>query len=105
MHRSTFFDHEAWHLIPVKPAVEASFHRWNLVVIWSLTFVVLGVFAMGLTPQTGHAYSPAHKVSLKIDKNPADLDHARKSDCELGRSSAGSGQASRSHRNGSGDRR
>jgi len=40
------------------------------VAIWCLTFVVLGVFAMGLTPQAGHAYLLAHKIPLRIDRNP-----------------------------------
>jgi TonB family protein len=57
VHGSRYSERQPWLLIRVKPATEAGFRRWNLIVIWCLTFVVLSVFAMGLTPQAGHARS------------------------------------------------
>ena len=70
MYRKGYSGHQPWLLISVKPAIVAGFRHWNLIAIWSLAFVVLSVFAMGLTPQTGHAYLAAPKVPLKIDENP-----------------------------------
>ena len=70
MHRDRYSDRQPWLLIRVKPATEAAFRRGNLIVICCLTFVVLSVFAMGLTPQTSHSYLATHKVSLKIGRNP-----------------------------------
>jgi hypothetical protein len=70
VHRDRYSDRQPWLLIRVKPATEAAFRRGNLILICCLTFVVLSVFAMGLTPQISHAYVVAHKVPLKIDRNP-----------------------------------
>ncbi len=71
MSRSNFSDHQPGYFIPLKPAGQANFRRWNLIVIWSLVFVVLGVFAMALVPQPGHAFfATLNNVPLKIDKNP-----------------------------------
>jgi S1-C subfamily serine protease len=67
MRRSNPFDDQPWWLISVKPGMEASYRRWNRVIIWSLAFVVASVFAMTLTPQPGHAAFAEHKMSLKIE--------------------------------------
>src|SRR6516225_8415659 len=67
MRRSDPFDDQPWWLISVKPGMEASYRRWNRVIIWSLAFVVASVFAMTLTPQPGHAAFAEHKMSLKIE--------------------------------------
>jgi hypothetical protein len=60
-----------WHFVPVKPGMEASFRRWNIGMISMLTFVVLGVFTIAVVPGTANNPSPANKVPLKIDTNPA----------------------------------
>ena len=73
MRSSKPFDHQPWWMISVKPDMEASFRRWNWVVIWSLAFVVASVFAMTLTAQPGHAAFAGHKIFLKIDRNPSPL--------------------------------
>jgi serine protease Do len=49
----------------------AGFRRSNLIAIGVLSFIVLSVLAMTLTPQPGHAASTARKVALKVDSDPA----------------------------------
>jgi serine protease Do len=75
MSRISFPDHGCY-VIPINPAVRPTYRRSNLIIIWSLSFVVLGVFAMALTPEPGHASLIAHSVPLKIDANPAPVNLA-----------------------------
>jgi Trypsin-like peptidase domain len=70
MRRTNDFEHQPWRLTSIGYALTASFRRWNLALIGILTFIALGVFAIILTSQPGHAASPTHSVSLKIDANP-----------------------------------
>lgn len=42
------FEPNFWHLLAAEPGIEASFKRWNLIVITVLVFLVLGVFVAGL---------------------------------------------------------
>lgn len=55
-----------WHLMPAKPGIEASFKRWNLILIVLLAFVVLGAFVAGLGSEALHGpianSSPSHAV-------------------------------------------
>ncbi len=60
-----------WHFTPAKPGVNASFRRWDLVVISILAMLVLPLIVITLVPQPGRSASVAGKVPLKIDKNPA----------------------------------
>jgi len=71
MPRRIHYDSLPWCLVPVKPGIEKSFRRWNVVLIFILTFFVIGAFVMTMTPESGHAAAGAHKVPLKIDKDPA----------------------------------
>jgi serine protease Do len=71
MRRTNDLEHQPWHLTSIGYAVTASFRRWNPAVIGILTFIALGVFAIMLTSQPGHAASLTHSVPLKIDANPA----------------------------------
>ena len=64
-------ERQLWHFIPVKPGVEANFRRWNIALISMLTLIVLGVFSIAVVPGTANSPSPANKVPLKIDTNPA----------------------------------
>src|SRR5215469_15346359 len=76
MSRISFSDHQGCYVIPVNPAVRPNYRRSNLIIIWSLSFVVLGVFAMAFTPEPGHASLIAHSVPLKIDANPSPVNLA-----------------------------
>jgi S1-C subfamily serine protease len=71
MRRASNFDHQPWVLAFISYEVAASFRHWNQPLLSFLTFIVLGVFAITLTPQPGHAASSADSVPLKIDANPA----------------------------------
>jgi hypothetical protein len=72
MGRSNFVGHQsAYFAIPVNPRVVASFRRSNLIIILCLTFIVLGVFVMGLTPEAGHASFATNNIPLKIGKTSA----------------------------------
>jgi len=76
MSRISFPDHGCY-VIPVDPAVWPNYRRSNLIIIWSLSFIVLGVFAMALTPESGHASLIAQNAPLKIDANPAPVNLAQ----------------------------
>jgi len=71
MPRRRHYDNLPWCIVPVKPGVVSSFRRWNVVLIFILAFFVIGAFVMTMTPEPGHAAAAAHKVALKIDKDPA----------------------------------
>jgi serine protease Do len=69
--RSKDSDLPQWHFLPVKPGVEASFRRWNVVIIFVLAMLVLGLFTLALVPQAGTAASAVSKVPVKMDRDPA----------------------------------
>jgi hypothetical protein len=54
-----------WYIVPVKPGAEASFRRWNFVIISILAALVLALFVWVIVPQAPG--SAAHRVSSKID--------------------------------------
>ena len=76
MRRSNDPETNFCHLLPAKPGIEASFRRWNLIVISFLAFLVVGVFVAGISADLGHAGSSSAKVPLKIDKDPAPVNLA-----------------------------
>lgn len=59
-------DREPWYIVPVKPGAEASFRRWNLVIITILAALVLALFVATVVPQT--TGSAAHQAPAKIHK-------------------------------------
>jgi hypothetical protein len=69
-------DPQRWYLVPVNPGAEASFRRWNLVIILFLAMLVLGLFLPAIVPQRGSRASATSKVPLKIDKDPAPVNLA-----------------------------
>jgi hypothetical protein len=69
--RSTNSNHEKWYLVPMEPGMNATFRRWNIVIITILAFLVFGIFVAGIVPRLEGGTSAARKVTLKIDKNPA----------------------------------
>jgi hypothetical protein len=50
-----------WYIVPVKPDAEASFRRWNFVIISILAGLVLALFVYVIVPQAPG--SAAHKVT------------------------------------------
>lgn len=70
MRRKNVYDHQPWFLTRVSPEVVAGSRRWNLVLIFILTFFVIAVFVMSLTPEPGHATSHALSVPVQTDSNP-----------------------------------
>jgi serine protease Do len=74
--RSKDSDLPQWHFLPVKPGVEASFRRWNVVIIFFLAMLVLGLFTLALVPQAGTAASAVSKVPVKTDRDPAPVNLA-----------------------------
>jgi serine protease Do len=58
-----------WYFVPVDPKAIVSMRRSNLIVIAALTFFLVGLLLVAIIPAIGHATS--HKVSLKVDANPA----------------------------------
>ena len=62
-----YFEHRPWFLVPVLPGMDRNFTRWNIALISALLFIVIGVFAMTLTPEWGHAASQ----SASAQKAPA----------------------------------
>jgi serine protease Do len=71
MKRPDDFDEHPWFIVPVPPGRERIIRRWNIALISALAFIVLGVFAMTMTPELGHAAAGFHRVPLKINGNPA----------------------------------
>jgi serine protease Do len=71
MKRPEDFEDHPWFIIPVPPGREPIMRHWNIALISALAFIVLGVFAMTMTPELGHAAAGFHRVPLKIDENPA----------------------------------
>jgi hypothetical protein len=69
--RSRNSDLPTWHFVPVQPGIEASFRRWNVVIIVFLAMLVLGLFTLALVPQARTAVSVASKVPVKMDRDPA----------------------------------
>jgi len=63
------FDPQPWYLIPVEPGAEASFRRWNLVIITILAALVLALFVSAVVPQTNG--SAAHHPPAKIHQTLA----------------------------------
>ena len=57
-------DPEPWYIVPVKPGAEASFRRWNFVIISILAALVLALFVAVIVPQAPP--STAHKVPSKV---------------------------------------
>jgi S1-C subfamily serine protease len=55
MKRSEDFEDHPWFIVPVTPGEEPRIRRWNIALIAALAFVVLGVFAMTITPELEHA--------------------------------------------------
>jgi serine protease Do len=76
MKRPEDFEDHPWLIIPVPPGREPIMRRWNLALISALVFIVLGVFAMTITPELGHAAAGFHHVPLRIDENPAPVNLA-----------------------------
>lgn len=71
MKRPEDFERRPWFIVPVTPGRERIMRRWNIALISALIFIVMGVFAMTMTPELGHAAAGYHRVPLKIDENPA----------------------------------
>ena len=67
MKRSDDFEQRPWFLVPVLPGMDRNFTRWNIALISALLFIVIGVFAMTLTPEWEHATSQ----SASAQKAPA----------------------------------
>src|SRR5579883_2521042 len=68
-------DRMPWFLASIRPSVVTAYRRTNWILISLLSFLVLGVTAISITPQYGHAAStPSSKVPLKIDESPAPVD-------------------------------
>ena len=66
-HRNS--DPQLWYIVPAKPGAEASFRRWNFVIISILAALVLGLFLAAIFPQApGSAH---HKAPTRIHKNLA----------------------------------
>ncbi len=65
-----------WHFVSPQPGIEASFRRWNVVIISLLSMLVLGLFTLALVPQTGTAAALTSKVPVKMDKDPAPVNLA-----------------------------
>jgi serine protease Do len=76
MPRRIHYDNVPWQLVPVKPGIVKSFRRWNVVLITVLSFFVISAFFMTMKPNLSHAAGDAHKVALKIDKDPAPVSPA-----------------------------
>lgn len=67
MKRSDDFQQRPWFLVPVLPGMDRNFARWNIALISALLFIVMGVFAMTLTPEWENAASQ----SASAPKAPA----------------------------------
>ena len=76
MKRSDDFEEHPWVIVPVVPGRERTLRRWNIAMISALVFVVMGVFAMTITPELGHASAGYHHVPLKVDENPGPVNLA-----------------------------
>ena len=72
MKRSDDFEEHPWLIVPVVPGRERTLRRWNIAMISALVFVVMGVFAMTITPGLGHASAGYHHVPLKVDAAPGE---------------------------------
>ena len=57
-------DPERWYILPVRPGMQASCHRWNAVIISILAVLVLGLLFASAISQAPD--STAHKVVSKI---------------------------------------
>jgi serine protease Do len=72
--RRTNPDPRPYFLMPVKASTEASFRRWNKVIIVMLGMLVVGLLVVAFVPPAGSSSTAGSKVSLKIDKDPAPVD-------------------------------
>lgn len=63
--RSTNFSPDRWNLIPMEPHMNASFRRWNIVIISVLAALVFGVFIAAIMPRLEGSPFAAGKVALK----------------------------------------
>jgi hypothetical protein len=47
-------DPPRWNFVPVKPGAEQRFRRTNLILIWVLAILVVGVMIATIVPHLGH---------------------------------------------------
>jgi hypothetical protein len=62
--RRPYFETQPWHLAPVKPGEEASFRRWDAIIISILSMLVLGLILLTVVPQTANNTTAATSASL-----------------------------------------
>jgi hypothetical protein len=58
-------DSQPWHFVPANPEAEVRFRRWNLVIIFLLGMLVLGLFLTVVVPKPGTDTSFASKTPAK----------------------------------------
>lgn len=59
-------DPQPWYIVPVKLGAEASFRRWNFVIISILAALVLALFVAVIVPQVPTSATHAHKAASKV---------------------------------------
>jgi len=62
MGKGNFSGYRGYYVIPPSSTGGANLDRTNLIIIWSLVFLVLGVFALAFTPESGHTSLAVHNV-------------------------------------------
>lgn len=69
-----------WNLVSPALCNPARSRRWNVVLIVTLVFIVLGAFVAAKAPRTGGAASLTNKASLQKSETPAPVQHAKSND-------------------------
>lgn len=69
-----------WNLVSPALCNPARSHRWNVVLIAILAFVVLGAFVAAKAPRTSGIASDNGKVSLQKSESPTPVQHAKSND-------------------------
>ncbi len=74
--RSTNFSPDRWTFIPIEPRMNASFRRWNIVIISVLAALAFGVLIAAIIPGLQGTPSAAGKVIPKQSKGRAGRGYA-----------------------------
>ena len=89
MKRPEDFEDHPWFLVPVRPGREPIMRRWNFVLISALVFLVLGVFAMTMTPEPWHAAAGGHSAAALLGVQVHNLTPSIARDLDISASTPG----------------
>ena len=61
--QKSYFDHHSWFFVPLRPGLVTTLRKCNVVAIWILALIVLGVLVSAFTPQPIPANAARHQAA------------------------------------------